>query len=884
MTRRRWSRIADGWREITFRMRAVFRRGRYEREMAEEIRHHLELEAAARKATGATAGEADASAARSFGGIAQTKERCRDARRFVWLEQFAQDIRYALRSIAHARAFTATAVLTMALGIGACTAMYTVVDTILYHPETTDPALDRQVYLREVSAGRNLDMPVALGTYLAWEKAQSFEHLTTGTPADLTLTGEGEPIQLRAAAVTQYNFDVHHAVPILGRTFSAEDCASGGAKVVIVTYQLWQSVLGGDPHVIGRKLQINDEPYIVIGVLPPLFARSSTVDAIVPLSFSEARMKTGFGARFLDVWGRLKPGVTVEQAQAELAVISARLAQEYPATHRGWKPWVRTNAEIRARGGLREALWILAGAVTCVLLIACANVANLLLARAASRQREIAVRCALGAGRGRIIRQLLTESVLLSAAGGAAGILLTHWIFDLLHHYTVTGLRALQFIEIDSTALGIALTLSLLTGIGFGIAPAWISVCASVSEGLKQQGHNATESRTQGRLRRGLVILEIVCAVVLLAATGALIRRFVDRARINIGFDPEGVTAMQLYVGRHQFTRPAQYTEFVDALRTNLGAIASVQSAAAVTLTPWSAPFALETMPPMQPPDMPRASFGQLTPDGFRTLGVRIQLGRDFTDRDTFTAPPVAIINATMAKMYFDGTNPIGRQLKLPWSQHDASYEIVGVVSDFYPISAANSVGPQIWIPYAQQPMNSVTFLARAKPGQRPTSLELRTEVYRINPHQSVMAVRTLADLYGDAFVPQKFTRDLLGIFSSLALLLAAVGIYAVLAYSVTQRTTEIGIRMALGATVGNILRLIFEATARMLVIGVAIGVVATYTVSYLVRSMLFGVDARDPVVLSAVVVALVIAGVLASVLPAYRAARVNPMVALKCE
>ncbi len=473
------------------------------------------------------------------------------------------DLKYALRQFAKNPGVTVVVVLTLALGIGACTAVYTVVDTVLFHPHTSDPGADRQVYLREVQLPKIPEAAVSLGSYLAWEKAKSFEYIRATGGLNLTLTGEGEPRQLSVSAVSLHYFDESGTRPALGRSFLPEEMVPGKDHVIIVSHQLWQTVLGGDPHVLGRVLQVNGKPYTIIGVMPEDLIRSPGnlgLGACIPLVISDQaidltifgqQLKAGFGTRFLEVWARLKPGVTPDQARAELDVISAQLAERYPATHKGWKAWLRTGAEIRARGGLREMLWTLVAAVACVQLIACANVANLLLARATSRQREIAIRLALGAGRGRIIRGLLIESVLLSSLGGAGGIVLAHWLLETIHHYGVPGMRDLGYVEINGAALGFSVGLSVLTGILFGLTPTFLTTGFDLNDSLKQGGKGATESKARGRLRRCLVVIEVVCAVVLLGTTGGLIQGFIELARSR-GYQSDRVTVGWLTLSRQK--------------------------------------------------------------------------------------------------------------------------------------------------------------------------------------------------------------------------------------------------------------------------------------------------------------------------------------------
>jgi predicted permease len=807
------------------------------------------------------------------------------ARWRAWRDGFAQDCRHAARSFRHHLGFNFAAAVALALGIGACTVVYSVIDNLLLRPIGHDAHTEREVQLFETRLPGVTSSRVAPANFLDWQKrATSFSAMRAGSGANLVLTGEGEPLRLVAGKSTQDLLGPHAWTLAAGRGFLPEEDQPGKNKVVVVGYGLWRGALHGDAQVIGRALQINGEPYTIVGVLSEEVSRFLGVDAFTPMALSDQERQQR-GNRSLGVWARLKPGVTVEAARAEMNLIAAQLAREHPDTNAGWGISITPVSELQGGAGLRQALWMLLGAVGCVLLIASANVANLFLAQATMRQQEMALRCALGAGRGRLVQQLLVESLLVALLGGAIGVLLAHWGLEALHGYAGAGMQRLGYVELNRGVLGWAVALSAGTGVLVGLAPALFATRIDLNGVLKQGGRGAV-GRSRGWVRSALVVVEVALATILLAGAAALTRRLVERTRLHPGFDAQGAVVMQVNLVPQKYPGPAPRLAFAEEVRQRLAVAPGVRAVGITTALPTPPPAGIgfSTGGSAAPPaEWPRASLGAVSPDYFAAMGIQLIRGRGIAARDAGSASPVVVINQTLARQYFPGVDPIGRRIAIA-SKPNVWREVVGVAGDVTEFGADLVSPPQIYEPLAQNPGANLSFVVRTAGDAASIFGSLKQQVYAIDKDQPVLSVQPLRAMLDDRVAGQRFTLHMLAVFSSIATVIAALGIYAVLAYVVSQRTNEIGIRRALGAQFGDVLWLVLGFGGRLMAAGLALGVVGAFAFGRVVRSMLYGVETHDPATLAVVVVLFLGVGALACLVPARRATKVDPAVALRAE
>jgi putative ABC transport system permease protein len=867
----------------------LFRRRMLDERLDQEVRFHLESRIADLIAAGRSPAEARREALVEFGGVEQVKEACRDVRSGHWLETVAQDVSYSMRQLRQAPGFTATIVITLALAIGACTTIYSVVDPILIRPYLRDDGGDRLVRVFEREWPDKPELPVSIPILLAVEKAHSFEGVSAGrTGVDLHLTGTGEPIRLAGVKRGQGSWAALRWGVELGRALQAGDFTPGNEHVVFLRYEIWQTVFGGDPGVIGRTVQINGEPWTVVGVGKSDWGRSNNPnEAFVPWVFS-AQERTSRNTNAGAVIARLKPGVTMAAAQAELDVIATHLRTEHPDLPAGWGFTLLSNIEWNART-LRRLLWTMFGAVACVLLIACANVANLLLARAAARQREMAVRTALGASRGRLVRQLLTESMLLALVGGAGGLLVAQWSLDLVHRYApAPGMSRFQYIDLNPGVLAFALGLSLLTGVVFGLAPAWLSSGADVSAGMKIASRGNRESRFQSRLRSGLVVFEIAATLVLLSGAALFLRNFLQIVR-DPGYAPDNVMTFEVNLRDRLYAGGPARVAFAAALVGRLQALPGVTAAAAATALPPTVTSSQDFV--VQGRDESTRGVGpvvrgfSVSPDYFAALGLRLRRGRGFTAQDDARAVRVVVVSDSFARQHFPEGEPLGKMLNFAKAGAPPSWrEIVGVVSDVKAGPPEETTLLQVYHPLAQEPAARLTFAVQTREPAPGLAALLKPQVYAVDPDLPVQALRSLESLMESRALAERFTLHALAIFSLVALVIAVVGIYGVIAYHVSQRTPEIGIRMALGADAGAVLQLVLGRGARLVGVGLACGLAASLAATRFVASMLVHVSARDPLTLACTTLGLGGVALLACLLPARRATRLDPMTALRAE
>ena len=806
-----------------------------------------------------------------------------------WWGQIGQDARYAFRQFLKTPGFTATVVVTLALGIGACTVVFTAINSTLLHPMAGEKT-DRDVVLYETQLPQRPQMQLSPPDFLDLQRqTKTMESLCGWTGVTITLDGDTEPLQLRAAAITPKVFDIWGTQPALGRSFLPEEFAKR-ERVVMLGYALWQRAFGGSPTIIGRAINLDGAPATVVGIISPRFARyGSGIELWVPLLFSDQQRSEQRGAHYLQTMGRLRPGVTLAQAQAEMDVLAANLARQYPETNKGGGIVVREFGAYINRS-LAPMLYVLLGAVGCVLLIACANVANLLLARATVRQREIAVRTVLGAGRGRIVRQLLVESLLLAALGGAGGILIAQWGLRFIRIYgpsAGTDLARLAYMELDPAVLAFTVGFSLLTGLVFGMAPAWLTSRVNLNEALKQSSRGSSEAGFRGRLRSGLIVLEVSLAFVLLAGAGLLVRSFGRLAQVDPGFRPAHVATVQIGLNARKYATNVQRTQFTSALLERVHNLPGIKAAAVASMTPSNLagpyPFTIVGRPPGAVP--PGAVPNLVTPEYFSALGINLQRGRVFEERDGVSGPPVFIVNETLAREYFPDDNPIGQHLSINLGRDPGvAGEIVGVVRDIVQGSPDTPSMAQFYLPWAAVPINGFHLMVRTSGNPADVLPLLKSQAYAVDKDQPVVEARTLEDLMSDRLARSQLMLSLLGIFGLIAFVIAGVGIYGVMAYAVNQRTLEFGIRMALGASRGDVLREVWWRGLKVVGVGLIVGLGASLALGEIVRSLLYRTSPRDPLTLAAIGILLLGVAFLACLLPARRATKVDPMIALRAE
>ena len=801
------------------------------------------------------------------------------------------DIQYALRSLVKAPLFYSIVILTLALGIGANTAIFTVVNAVLLQP-LPYPAPDRLMMVWTYNPRQGFDKDV--GTYPNfedWRRAsESFERMSAYFGTSMTLTGSGDPVQIRGARVTHEFFETMGVAPLYGRAFVPANGQAGGERAVLLAHGLWTRRFGGDRSIVGRQLVLNGLSHEVVGVMPADFAHPADAEFWVPLApvGQLQGLFTARGSYWLTIIGRLKPGVTQPAAQAEMDTIAARLEREYPANAGIGIRLVPMHEELV--GDVKRPLLILLGAVAFVLLIACANVANLLLTRAASRHRELAIRTALGAGRTRILRQLLTEGVVLAMLGGLAGLVLALWTTDLLRWLAPAALPRLSTVAINGPVLAFAAGASLLTSVLFGIVPALHASSRDSVGYLKEGGRTGSEGTRGRRLRSALAVSELAIALVLLVGAGLLVRSVVALNSQDPGFATEGVLTLHLQLPAARYGEPARVSAFYEQLVERFAALPGVEAAAAgssllLSRLPNSASINIEGRPPL-PRDVQNipVPYDSVSPEFFSTLQIPLRRGRLFTRGDAPDSQPVAIVNESFVRRFFPGEDPLGRRLTFGSStQPDTRWQtIVGVVADTKRGGFEREPWAEVYFPMRQAPDDRAFVFLRT--GGDPTTLiaAAQAAVWSIDRDQAIGASRTVPELLAQQEANRRFTTLLLGIFSAVALALAIIGIYGVIAYSTAQRTQEIGIRMALGADRGSVVRMVLAGGLRIAMVGLAIGVVCAFGLTQVLSGLLFGVSARDPLTFVLVPAALLVVSLAACWIPARRAMRIEPVTALK--
>ncbi|MCI0486528.1 MAG: ABC transporter permease [Blastocatellia bacterium] len=809
------------------------------------------------------------------------------------METLLQDLRYGARTLIKQPGFTAVAVLALALGIGANTAIFSAVNAVLLRSLSYKEP-DRLMVVWERNFPRNRETNVVSpANFLDWQSQNHvFEQMAAIASIRTNLTGAGEPEEIATQIITADFFSIMGVQPLLGRAFIPEEFQQGKDNVVVLSQRLWQRRFGADPGVVGRAITISGQPHVVVGIMPPRFYFvNKDTEMWAPMLLDTGRDYRKIAGRYLLSVARLKSGVTIGQAQAEMTALASRLEQEHPDFNSGWGVNIVPIYE-EIVGDIRIQLLILLGAVAFVLLIACANVANLLLARASSRQKEIALRAALGAGRFRIIRQLLTESVLLAALGGAAGLALAYWGVKLLISLSPKDIPRLDEIGIDMRVLGFTLAVSLLTGVIFGLLPALQSSRPDLNESLKEGGRSQSGGRAGHRARGLFVVTEVALALVLLIGAGLMIKSFVKLQQVDPGFDSQKLLTMRMLLPRSKYREDQQRVVFFDEAVRKISALPGVEAAGTISFLPLAGlgsatSFHLADKPEPPPGEKPVTEVRVIGQDYFKAMGIPLLKGRLFTERDTAESPRVLIINETMARQMFPNEDPLGKRLIISWGD-DLPDEIIGVVRDIKPTSLDADPRPMIYWPHRREPYGFMNILVRASVDPVSLSAAAQREIRAIDSEQPIAEIQAMETVVSESIAKPRFTMLLLGIFAALALLLAAVGIYGVMSYSVTQRTHEIGIRMALGAERSDILRLVVGRGMLLALIGVVIGLIAAFILTSLstpfISDLLYSVTATDTTTFIAIPLLLALIALLSCYIPARRATKVDPMVALRYE
>jgi putative ABC transport system permease protein len=875
-------------------LRRYFRRARADRDHAQEFAAHLELETDENIARGMAPPEARHAAQRKLGNLTRVREDVYDMNSIRPLETFGRDLQYAARMLRKNPAFTAIGVLTLALGLGANAAIFSLVDAVLLRP-LPYPEPDRLLMVFEKPPGADRNA-VAAGNFLDWRENSKTVALAASMGNWLTLTGQGEPQRVQARMVSYDYFDMLGCASASGRTFLPEEGRPGNDHVLLVTHRYWHQHLGADPNILGKSLMLDGSPYKIVGTLPAnsWFDRH-TADVWMPLALSRAGASREFHS--MGVYGRLRPGATRAAARAELEAIAARIARDYPASNKGWGVTIDSLADMVVGRRLRQSLYVLFGAVGAVLLIACVNLANLLLARSAARERELWVRMSLGAGRARLVWQFLTESLVLSLLGGVLGCGLGYVLLrGLLAWMPPFTLPTQADVRLDLRVLTFLFALSVVSGLLFGMAPAIAAWRHDVASGLKE-GHRGSTGGVPGRrIRSALIVAEVALSFVLVATAGVLIHSFMRLNDVDTGVNMTNVVTMQLPRAMQKDIDPAREARVMRGVRDSVAALPGVLDAAITNGMPmqgwgFGMPFEIQGRSSAGGTGKGGCGLKMVTPTYFQTLGMKLKAGRGLAETDVAGASPVTVINETMAKRYFKSESPIGQRVLMqrivtgkrelgavvPW-------EIVGVISDEKTFGLDNESGPGMYVAFDQSPVVGVGLAVRAQGEPMRMMKAIQTAIWAVNRDQAITDFKLLEQIKTESTANSRYNTLLLTGFAALALLLAAIGIYGVVAYAVAQRTRELGIRAALGASRSRLLGLALRNSLLLTGLGLAIGAVGIRWTGGLVSSLLFHTKPSEPETLIAVAAVLAVVAVAASLIPARRAARIDPAVALRHE
>ncbi len=881
-----FDKLSQLWRRLLF----YVRRDRFDSELEEEMRFHLEMKVEENLAAGISPDEARYAARRQFGNQTLLRDVSRDMWGFRFLETIAQDLSYGLRMMLKNRGFTVGAIVTLALGIGVNIAIFSVVNSVLLRPLAYhDP--DRLVWIGHSAVKPNQASAISPPTFVDYRNwCQSFENITALMfGSSFNLTGDGGPERLQGRRVSANFFATLGVAPELGRGFLAEEDEPERNRVVVLSHGLWQRRFGADRNIVGKALRLNGQDFTVIGVMPASF-RWRTDELWSPLALGPDNFTPrSRGSEFLQAIARLRPNVTLQQAQAEVEAIAAQTVRQNPEIYPAGRDFITRTRLLREDlvGDVRLMLLALFGAVGFVLLIACANVANLLLARASARRKEIVIRAALGASRFRLMRQMLTESLLLATLSGLCGLLLARWGIAALLKMNPADLPRLQEITVDARALSFMLGVSMLAVLLFGLAPALQASGIDFQESLKEGCHGSSGGRQ--RTRKLLVVAEVAMSLLLLAGAGLMIRSFLRLMHVDPGFSPDHVLTMWVELPASKYPERLQRQAFFRQALERIRALPGVSSAGAVGELPLSgavrsATFTIEGRPTVSNEAPPHSDIRTITPGYFQTMKIPLLKGRDFTEQDDSNGRLVAMIDETLAQLYWPGEDPVGKRLELQFAAEPLWMEIVGVVGRIKHRGLDAEYKGQIFYPAAQRGTLGMNLVTRTTIDPLSLVSAVRGAIREVDPEQPIYRVMTMEQVVADAVARPRLTMLLLGVFAALALTLAAVGIYGVIAYSVSQRTHEIGIRLALGAQAADVLRLIIRQVMGLVSAGVGIGLAGALSLTRLMKTLLFGVSATDPLTFTVITLLLALVALLACWLPARRAAQVDPIVALRNE
>jgi len=886
-------------------LRGILQRSKVQNEMETELQFHVEAHAEELTKGGVPRAEALRRARLEFGGMEGKKEECLEARGASFLDNLMQDLRYGVRTMLRAPGFTAMAVLALALGIGANTAIFSVVNAVLLRPLPYDQP-ERLVQVWHVPPQATFpgtaEFAVSPANFLDWRsQAHSFEGMSAYGGGRYTLTGNGNPETIRMIAVTDGLFSILHVRPLLGRGFVSGEDEPGHEHEVVLSYGIWRSHFAANPDIVGKNITLNAQAFTVIGVMGPEFDfpissdPNSRTQMWKPLAWTAQERGIRDNHNY-GVVARLKPGVSVKQAQNEMDAISNSLAQQYPNDNKGWGA-IAVPLRDDLVGDVRPALLILLGAVVLVLLIACANVANLVLVKALTRRKEQAVRIALGATRRRLLQQALSETVLLAFVGGALGLVFAHYGVILIVKFLAQRLPRSSEITLDGWVLAFTAGISLIAGFAAGLLPAFRAAKADVNEALKQGLGRATSDSGGSRTRDMLVISEVALSLMLLIGAGLLIRSLWMLHKVNPGFQPDHVVTMEISVSNSKFSDPVQQVEYFDRVLERVRTLPGVQSAGLIDSLPLTddgsiQPILVEGRPPAPMADLPEVDVRSISPGYLSAMHLPLLSGREIDDTDVAGRPGAVLISDSMAKLFWPNEDAIGKRLTL-YFYPDQPRVVVGVVGDvkLYAVNETQRKAT-LYLPLAQlsvpkgEAFHSFGMNLAVRTNMAPLSMAATAgqAIHEVDPEIPVQNIRTMEDMISASLSPERFTMLLLGAFAGLALLLAVVGIYSVTSYSVSRRTNEMGIRVALGASRTDVLMLVFRHGMMLALIGSAIGIAGALLLSRVMRSQLFGVQPTDPATFVTGVCGLMVVVLAASYIPARRAMRVDPMVALRYE
>lgn len=880
---------------IPLRLRSLFRRKRVDQDLDDELSYHLEQQIRQNMDKGMSSEEARYAALRSMGGMQQIREQCKEKRRVNYIEHFFHDLRYGFRQLRRSPGFTIVAVLTLALGIGANTAIFSFIDAVLLKPlpwEHPDQVV--RVLERNPRGNRN---GVSTMNFLDWKNQNTvFSAMAAQTDGSMTLTGVDVPMQLHGTRVSASFFEIFTTKPILGRTFAPDEDQLGKENVAVLTHRIWESQFGSDRSIVGRTISLDNKPYTVIGILPPgsAFDRGYS-DLWTPLAFEPKDMTRNF--HWMGAYARLKPGVSIEQARDGMKPIAERIAHDFPASNKDWGIAIDPFREANVDTGLRRSLLVLLSAVGAVLLIGCANLANLLLARGSQREREIAVRSAIGAGRRRLIRQFLTESLLLASLGGVSGILLG---FGLMR-----GIRASlppfalpdeADVHLDARVLLFSAGIILVTVVLFGLAPAIHGTRVDLANSLKEGSRGAGSGRGRKRLQNALIVAEVAMAFILLCGAGLLLRSFHRLQKVDLGFDPSNVLTMDLIMPAEQYQEPAKIINYLTRMMESIRAVPGVRDVAVGSGIPLSQGWTIGTRFRLEGESVDQrynhaVGMKIVSPSYFSTMGVRLRKGRWLAQSDTEGGLPAIVINESTATEYFKDQEPLGKHFYIEQfvpGQHqrgpEVPWQIVGVIADEKNDSLRQPVDSGVYVSYKQSPEPGTSLIVRGAVDPSYLVKDIQRAVAAVNSNQALDNIKSMDEIRTENLGSDALETMLVGGFAAIALLLAAIGIYGVLSYSVAQRTHEMGIRAALGASTWQQLKLVLGSGLLLAAIGLVMGIGGAFGVTQLLGSMLFQVSPHDPFTLLGVAVVLAGVALIACYIPARRATKVDPIIALRYE